>query len=228
MALFHFFWQERGLPPLGQRVSLGSSCDNNSVGYIPRLKLYLLLSFPSAVSISRPSRSCCIGTFGLPSDWSWLFRRELRETTQAILWAYPWLCFHKMLTSFWETHTPRIGLNELHISYVRRYKIIYGQSKPFLKDGTFYEAFDTPCRFQTLTFMPSYGKPSMIQILPECSSWLDYLVSISSSCFSRRYSSNFQFADRLCQRIIESQDGSLRTSTTSGSARSSMAFRCWQ
>lgn len=55
---------------------------------------------------------------------------------------------------------------------------------------------------------------------------IDYLVSISNSCYARRDSSNFQFADRLCQGIIENRDGSPRTSTTSGPSRSSTAFRC--
>lgn len=38
----------------------------------------------------------------------------------------------------------RIGPNELHISDVEQYRIIYSQSKPFPKYGTFYEAFNTP------------------------------------------------------------------------------------
>ena len=38
----------------------------------------------------------------------------------------------------------RIGPNELHISDVHLYKVIYSQSKPFPKHGPFYEAFNTP------------------------------------------------------------------------------------
>lgn len=52
--------------------------------------------------------------------------------------------FYDILTSFSETHVLRIGPNELHISDVQQYKIIYSQSKPFPKHGTFYEAFNTP------------------------------------------------------------------------------------
>lgn len=48
------------------------------------------------------------------------------------------------LTDNTETKALRIGPNELHISDVHLYKVIYSQSKPFPKHGPFYEAFNTP------------------------------------------------------------------------------------
>ena len=48
------------------------------------------------------------------------------------------------LTDTTETKALRIGPNELHISDVHLYKVIYSQSKPFPKHGPFYEAFNTP------------------------------------------------------------------------------------
>jgi cytochrome P450 len=38
----------------------------------------------------------------------------------------------------------RIGPNELHISDVSKYKVIYSQANPFPKWGEFYEAFNSP------------------------------------------------------------------------------------
>ncbi|KAI3008181.1 hypothetical protein CBS147346_2752 [Aspergillus niger] len=44
----------------------------------------------------------------------------------------------------YQTQALRIGPNELHITDVSKYKVIYSQSKPFPKHGEFYEAFNTP------------------------------------------------------------------------------------
>lgn len=43
-----------------------------------------------------------------------------------------------------DTQALRIGPNELHISDVNLYKVIYGQSSPFPKYAPFYEGFNTP------------------------------------------------------------------------------------
>jgi cytochrome P450 len=45
----------------------------------------------------------------------------------------------------------RIGPNELHISDVHQYKVIYNQTKPFPKHGGFYDAFNTPHSIVTET-----------------------------------------------------------------------------
>lgn len=42
------------------------------------------------------------------------------------------------------THALRIGPNELHLGDVTKYKTIYNQSRPFPKQGSFYEGFGTP------------------------------------------------------------------------------------
>ncbi|PYH67698.1 cytochrome P450 [Aspergillus vadensis CBS 113365] len=44
----------------------------------------------------------------------------------------------------YQTQALRIGPNELHITDVHMYKVIYSQSKPFPKHAEFYEAFNTP------------------------------------------------------------------------------------
>ncbi|GKZ35743.1 hypothetical protein AbraIFM66950_006496 [Aspergillus brasiliensis] len=44
----------------------------------------------------------------------------------------------------YQTQALRIGPNEIHITDVSKYKVIYSQSKPFPKHGEFYEAFNTP------------------------------------------------------------------------------------
>nr|XP_001394356.2 cytochrome P450 oxidoreductase [Aspergillus niger CBS 513.88] len=44
----------------------------------------------------------------------------------------------------YQTQALRIGPNELHITDVSKYKVIYSQSKPFPKHEEFYEAFNTP------------------------------------------------------------------------------------
>ncbi|GAQ42217.1 cytochrome P450 [Aspergillus tubingensis] len=44
----------------------------------------------------------------------------------------------------YQTQALRIGPNELHITDVHKYKVIYSQSKPFPKHAEFYEAFNTP------------------------------------------------------------------------------------
>ncbi|KAL4916460.1 cytochrome P450 [Aspergillus aurantiobrunneus] len=44
----------------------------------------------------------------------------------------------------YQTKALRIGPNELHITDVSLYKVIYNQSKPFLKYPTFYEGFNAP------------------------------------------------------------------------------------
>ncbi|KAL3480492.1 cytochrome P450 [Aspergillus californicus] len=44
----------------------------------------------------------------------------------------------------YETNALRIGPNELHITDVSKYKIIYSQANPFPKWGEFYEAFNSP------------------------------------------------------------------------------------
>ncbi|CAG8153215.1 unnamed protein product [Penicillium nalgiovense] len=44
----------------------------------------------------------------------------------------------------YNTQALRIGPNELHISDVNLYKVIYGQSSPFPKYAPFYEGFNTP------------------------------------------------------------------------------------
>lgn len=42
------------------------------------------------------------------------------------------------------TKALRIGPNELHITDINLYKVIYNQSKPFLKYAPFYDGFNTP------------------------------------------------------------------------------------
>ncbi|GFF74814.1 hypothetical protein IFM60648_04287 [Aspergillus lentulus] len=42
------------------------------------------------------------------------------------------------------TKALRIGPNELHITDIELYKVIYNQSKPFLKHAPFYNGFNTP------------------------------------------------------------------------------------
>ncbi|KAL4948920.1 hypothetical protein BDW69DRAFT_188802 [Aspergillus filifer] len=42
------------------------------------------------------------------------------------------------------TKALRIAPNELHITDVGLYKVIYSHTAPFLKDAEFYEAFNTP------------------------------------------------------------------------------------
>ncbi|KAH8428282.1 cytochrome P450 [Aspergillus melleus] len=44
----------------------------------------------------------------------------------------------------YQTQALRIGPNELHISDVSQYKVIYSQNKPFPKHGPFYDGFNTP------------------------------------------------------------------------------------
>lgn len=43
-----------------------------------------------------------------------------------------------------DTQALRIGPNELHISDVNLYKVIYNQSSPFPKYAPFYDGFNTP------------------------------------------------------------------------------------
>jgi hypothetical protein len=43
-----------------------------------------------------------------------------------------------------DTQALRIGPNELHITYVNLYKVIYSQSNPFPKYSPFYDGFNTP------------------------------------------------------------------------------------
>lgn len=43
-----------------------------------------------------------------------------------------------------DTKAVRIGPNELHITDIELYKVIYNQSKPFLKHAPFYDGFSTP------------------------------------------------------------------------------------
>lgn len=43
-----------------------------------------------------------------------------------------------------DTEALRIGPNELHITDINLYKVIYNQSKPFLKHAPFYDGFNTP------------------------------------------------------------------------------------
>ena len=43
-----------------------------------------------------------------------------------------------------DTKALRIGPNELHITEIELYKVIYSQSKPFLKYAPFYDGFNTP------------------------------------------------------------------------------------
>ncbi|KAJ5563968.1 cytochrome P450 [Penicillium frequentans] len=44
----------------------------------------------------------------------------------------------------YNTKAVRIGPNELHITDIELYKVIYNQSKPFLKHAPFYDGFSTP------------------------------------------------------------------------------------
>ncbi|OQE07963.1 hypothetical protein PENVUL_c011G00084 [Penicillium vulpinum] len=44
----------------------------------------------------------------------------------------------------YNTKALRIGPNELHITDIELYKVIYNQSKPFLKHGPFYNGFNIP------------------------------------------------------------------------------------
>ncbi|KAJ5660929.1 cytochrome P450 [Penicillium longicatenatum] len=44
----------------------------------------------------------------------------------------------------YNTKALRIGPNELHITDIELYKVIYNQSKPFLKHAAFYDGFNTP------------------------------------------------------------------------------------
>lgn len=44
----------------------------------------------------------------------------------------------------YQTNALRIGPNELHITDVSKYKVIYSQANPFPKWGEFYEAFNSP------------------------------------------------------------------------------------
>ncbi|KAJ6016808.1 cytochrome P450 [Penicillium sp. IBT 35674x] len=44
----------------------------------------------------------------------------------------------------YNTKALRIGPNELHITDIELYKVIYNQSKPFLKHAPFYDGFNTP------------------------------------------------------------------------------------
>lgn len=48
------------------------------------------------------------------------------------------------LTGRPETKALRIGPNELHITDINQYKVIYSQIQPFPKDKEFYDAFNTP------------------------------------------------------------------------------------
>ncbi|KAJ5753488.1 uncharacterized protein N7511_007641 [Penicillium nucicola] len=44
----------------------------------------------------------------------------------------------------YQTQALRIGPNELHITDITQYKVIYSQTQPFPKDKEFYDAFNTP------------------------------------------------------------------------------------
>lgn len=43
-----------------------------------------------------------------------------------------------------DTKALRVGPNELHITDIELYKVIYNQSKPFPKHAQFYNGFNTP------------------------------------------------------------------------------------
>lgn len=43
-----------------------------------------------------------------------------------------------------DTKALRIGPNELHLTDINLYKVIYSQTKPFLKYAPFYDGFNTP------------------------------------------------------------------------------------
>jgi hypothetical protein len=55
-----------------------------------------------------------------------------------------WLSNFRYLTDDSETKALRIGPNELHITDVHQYKVIYSQTQPFPKDKGFYDALNTP------------------------------------------------------------------------------------
>ncbi|KAE8373331.1 cytochrome P450 [Aspergillus bertholletiae] len=67
-----------------------------------------------------------------------LSTRWLYKTNQAGFPEHEFERLHKK----YQTKALRIGPNELHLSDVHQYKVIYSQSKPFLKDPPFYSSFN--------------------------------------------------------------------------------------
>ncbi|PWY72800.1 cytochrome P450 [Aspergillus eucalypticola CBS 122712] len=75
---------------------------------------------------------------GLPEAYvsnNWLYQTIKNGTAEQTFEA---------LHEKYNTKALRIGPNELHITDIELYKVIYNQSKPFLKHAPFYNGFNTP------------------------------------------------------------------------------------
>ncbi|KAF9885222.1 hypothetical protein FE257_000582 [Aspergillus nanangensis] len=65
----------------------------------------------------------------------WLYKTTKDGTAEQVFEA---------LHAKYNTKALRIGPNELHITDIELYKVIYNQTKPFLKHAPFYDGFNTP------------------------------------------------------------------------------------
>ncbi|KAL2832310.1 cytochrome P450 [Aspergillus pseudoustus] len=79
--------------------------------------------------------SCFHGLPAVCISENWLYKTTWSGTAEETFEA---------LHEKYKTKALRIAPNELHITDIELYKVIYSQTKPFLKHDKFYDAFNTP------------------------------------------------------------------------------------